>query len=149
MLPVVLGGVLLYATGVMPQPTVGSAEWWVLRPAWMGCVAALLAPLMLLSLRLRRTAHQGADTGAGVTTDRVLRGAALANRATRRAAPLLWAATALTSFALARFAIAGFAPDGRPPITAVVVYVTGILLVTADSVLQRQRRAAPSSAAPV
>jgi fucose 4-O-acetylase-like acetyltransferase len=156
MLPVVLGGVLLYVTGAMPQPTVGSAEWWVLRPAWIGCVAVLLAPLVLLSRRLRRPAYQRTGKSPeAAAADRATRGAAATGHAVadqvaaRGAAPLLWVATGLTSFALARFAIAGFAPDGRPPVTAAVVYGAGILLVTVDAVLPRRRRATPPSTAPV
>lgn len=139
MLPVVLGGALLYATGVMPQPTVGTAEWWVLRPAWIGCVAVLLSPLLLLR-RLRRPANQQSDNESGV---------AETYPTAQRAAPLLWAAIGLTSFALARFAIAGFAPDGRAPIAAAVIYGAGILLVAADAALPSRRSAAPPPAAAV
>ena len=44
-----VGGVLLYPTRWMPQPTVGSADWWFLRPAWMAALALLLAPLVVMS----------------------------------------------------------------------------------------------------
>jgi hypothetical protein len=128
----------------------------VLRPAWIGCVAVLLAPLVLLSRRLRRPAYQRTGKSPeAAAADRATRGAAATGHAVadqvaaRGAAPLLWVATGLTSFALARFAIAGFAPDGRPPVTAAVVYGAGILLVTVDAVLPRRRRATPPSTAPV
>ena len=147
MIPLVLGGVLLYATGAMPQPKVGAAQWWLLRPAWIACVALLLMPLVLLSRRRRRPAHQGADKRGGAPVTDIAPGGRAP--AARGAVPLLWAAAGLTSFALARFAIAGFAPDGRPPVTAGVVYSAGILLVTLETVLPRQRHAAPPSTAPV
>jgi len=132
MLPVVLGGVLLYPTRWMPQPTVGSAEWWFLRPAWMAALALLLAPLVVMSRRIRRPARPG--SGA-------------VERAPRGFPPLLWAASGLTSFALARFAIAGFAPDGRPPVEAVVAYTAGVLLVTVDVLLRRRDRLSSQPAA--
>lgn len=125
MLPVVLGGVLLYPARWMPQPTVGSAEWWLLRPVWMAALAILLAPLVAISRRIRRPAAYG----SGATEP-----------PPRGFPPLLWAAAGLTSFALARFAIAGFAPGGRPPVEAVAVYAAGVLLVAADVLLRRRDR---------
>lgn len=132
MLPVVLGGVLLYPTGALPQPAVGSAEWWLLRPLWIGALAILLAPLIAISHRMRRPAQRGPRA---------------AEPAPRGFPPLLWAATGLTSFALARFAIAGFAPDGRTPVAAAVVYAAGVLLVTLDLLLCRRGRVSSRSAA--
>jgi hypothetical protein len=32
--PVIVIAVAFYPTGVMPQPAIGSAQWWELRPAW-------------------------------------------------------------------------------------------------------------------
>lgn len=132
MLPVVLGGVLLYPTRWMPQPAVGSAEWWFLRPVWMAALALLLAPLVVISHRMRRPAERSPSA---------------ARTAPRGFPPLLWAATGLTSFALARFAIAGFAPDGRPPVEAVAVYAAGVLLVTVDVLLRRHDRLSSQPAA--
>jgi fucose 4-O-acetylase-like acetyltransferase len=132
MLPVVIGGALLYPTGLMPQPRVGSAEWWYLRPLWMAALAVFLVPLVVLSGRIRRPAQRDAHA---------------ADPAPRGFPPLLWAATGLTSFALARFAIAGFAPDGRPPVTAAVVYAAGLLLVSVDALVRRRERLAARSAA--
>jgi len=132
MLPVVLGGVLLYPTRWMPQPAVGSAEWWFLRPVWLAALALLLAPLIVVSHRIRRPAERSPVD---------------ARTAPRGFPPLLWAATGLTSFALARFAIAGFAPDGRPPVEAVAVYAAGVLLVTVDVLLRRHDRLSSQPAA--
>jgi fucose 4-O-acetylase-like acetyltransferase len=145
MLPVAIGGALLYPTGLLPQPTAGSAEWWLLRPLWVGALAILLTPLVLLSHRLRQPARQGAgrpDKAAEIKTADVKS----TDLAGHGYPPLLWIATGLTSFALARFAIAGFAPDGRLPVTAVVVYAAGVLLVTVDTLLPRRHRTSPQSA---
>jgi fucose 4-O-acetylase-like acetyltransferase len=140
MLPVVVAGVLLYPSGLMPQPAAGTAQWWILRPVWIAVLALLLAPLLLAGRRLRRprpnphprlqpqsTASPGPPTGGYP--------------------PLLYAAIALTSFALARFAIAGFAPYGRLPVSATAVYAAGVLLMAADGLLVRRRRLALESAA--
>jgi hypothetical protein len=119
MLPVVLAGALLYPTRLMSQPAVGSATWWVLRPVWMVTVAILMAPVVILSRRLRGPRRESAGSVAGP--------------AVRGHLFLLGAAAGLTGFALARFAIAGFAPDGRLPIVAVGIYTVGFLLAMVDS----------------
>lgn len=126
MFPVVAAGVLLYPTGIMPQPVAGSAEWWLLRPIWMVAVAIFLVPLLLISRRLRRPRPSAA------------------NAAPRHDSPggfplVLGAAIALTSFALARFAISGFAPGGRLPIAATAVYAAGVLLLAASRRLRAMR----------
>jgi hypothetical protein len=117
MLPVVLGGVLLYPTGLMPQPAAGTAEWWLLRPVWMVTLAVFLLPLLLTGRLVRRPrAHssQRSDAVGGYPL-------------------LLSAAVVLAAVALARFAIAGFAPDGRLPISAIVIYAISVLLLAADA----------------
>ncbi len=43
---VVLAAVLLFPTGVAPQPDALSAYWWWLRPAWIGACAICLAPFL-------------------------------------------------------------------------------------------------------
>ncbi len=45
MTPVIIVAVALYPTGVMPQPAIGSALWWELRPAWFALLTAVLVPL--------------------------------------------------------------------------------------------------------
>jgi hypothetical protein len=42
--PVIIIAVAFYPTGVMPQPAVGSAEWWELRPACLPSRDLLLPP---------------------------------------------------------------------------------------------------------
>jgi hypothetical protein len=39
------------AAGMMPQPAIGSAQWWVLRPAWLGLLTVVLVPMIM---RIRR-----------------------------------------------------------------------------------------------
>ncbi|MDS1271288.1 acyltransferase [Lipingzhangella sp. LS1_29] len=44
----VLGAMVLYPTGILPQPPVDSAEWLLLRLPWLGVLAALLITLVAL-----------------------------------------------------------------------------------------------------
>jgi hypothetical protein len=37
-----------YPTGVMPQPAIGTAEWWELRPAWFALLTVVLVQLVLI-----------------------------------------------------------------------------------------------------
>ena len=46
LVPVVLAGTALMATGVFPQPAVGSGEWFALRIPWVLVLAVLLAGLV-------------------------------------------------------------------------------------------------------
>jgi len=48
MTPVIIVAVTLFATGVFPQPAVGSSQWWELRPAWFAVLTAILIPLTIL-----------------------------------------------------------------------------------------------------
>jgi hypothetical protein len=43
---VVLAAVILFPTGIAPQPEPLSASWWWLRPAWIVACAICLAPLL-------------------------------------------------------------------------------------------------------
>lgn len=133
MFPLVAAGVLLYSSGVLPQPTPGSAEWWLLRPLWIAAIAAILVPLLLAALRLRRRQTRPAATPAPAPTLSSIPEAAGGNPL------LLLGAITLTSIALARFAIAGFAPDGRLPVSAVALYSAGLLLIAANTLLLRRR----------
>lgn len=36
---------------MMPQSAIGSAQWWVLRPAWLGLLTVVLVPMIM---RIRR-----------------------------------------------------------------------------------------------
>jgi hypothetical protein len=137
MVPAVAGGMLLYLTGLMPQPAVGSAEWWELRPVWIAILAALLA-LVLYTLdllvrtarrvvsgrRRRRPADDGTpgtravDATAGVAHTRL------------RYTTVLWIGIAAAAYSLYRFAVYGFAPSGAFPLAAALTYAVGTALVT-------------------
>ncbi|MBC7290656.1 MAG: acyltransferase [Actinotalea sp.] len=73
MVPVVVAGAALVATGLFPEPAVGSAQWWWLRPPWFAVLAVLLAAIVAVAGRSeRRSAPSAGETpsarvvGAGV-----------------------------------------------------------------------------------
>jgi hypothetical protein len=143
MVPAVIGGTLLYLTGVMPQPAVGSARWWELRPVWVGVLGVLLslllyalAPLTRIVGNLgsgghRRRAAKRADRDAGADADIGIDVPVpeVPPPSDLRHIALLWVGLALAGYALYRFAVFGFAPDGAFPVTAAVCYAAGTALV--------------------
>jgi hypothetical protein len=96
MVPVIIVAVAFYPTGVMPQPRIGSAEWWVLRPAWVALLAVILVPLIVGLLRVHRPLLRALPDGLG---------------SVRPWSPaVLLTGLAAAGFGLARLAIGGFAP---------------------------------------
>lgn len=75
MVPVVIAGVTLVATGVFPQPEVGSGQWFALRVPWLAVLAVLLAALVAAFARVEVAALRGRSgtpsswtVGVGVAT---------------------------------------------------------------------------------
>lgn len=114
MVPVVVVAVTLYPAGIMPQPPVGSALWWALRPVWIVLLAAVLVPLTIAVTRAQRPLRL-LPSGLGPSG---------------RWSPVLMAGGlgALAS-ALAVLAAGGLAPAGHPPLPVFGVYVCGVVLV--------------------
>ena len=48
------GGVEAAAGGVLPQPAVGTGQWWELRPAWFALLTLVLLPLVVAVMRAER-----------------------------------------------------------------------------------------------
>ena len=114
MVPVVIAAVAFYPTGVMPQPWIGSAEWWELRPTWEALLTAILIPLIVGLLRLHRPLLRVLPTGLGPGLP--------------WSPAVLAAGLAATGFGLTRLAIAGFASGGRLPALVFGAYACGLLL---------------------
>lgn len=112
MVPAVLAAAVLYPTAVMPQPAIGSAQWWETRPAWLAACALILVPLVLAVMRAERPMLR---LPAGLGTSR------------RWSAILLLVGIAATMIGLARLAIAGFAPDGTLPVLALTSFGCGVV----------------------
>ncbi|MET9660551.1 acyltransferase family protein [Streptomyces sp. NPDC006510] len=112
MTPVIIVAGTFYPTGVMPQPTIGSAQWWALRPAWITLLTALLVPLTVGVMRTQRPLR--------------LLPAGLGAAGWWSPALVLCALGAIV-LALVRLAIDGFAPGGHVPALVLATYVCGLL----------------------
>jgi len=132
MVPAAVGALVFYPTGILPQPPVGSAEWWELRPVWIIVIGLLLALLLWALAQVKRLdGHRG-----GAERPRPLAMERPAPNPSSGRATLLWIGLALSGYALYRFAVFGFAPDGRLPWTAAVCFAVG----TASALLSAERR---------
>jgi len=109
--PVIIVAVAFYPTGVMPQPAVGTARWWELRPAWFAMLTAVLVPLVAAVIRAERPMSR---LPSGIGPPRAWSPA------------LLLAGLASSMFGLARLAIAGFAPGGNLPTLALAAAAAGL-----------------------
>lgn len=110
--PAVVVAAALYPTAVMPQPAIGSALWWLTRPAWLGACALILVPLVLAVMRAERPMLR---LPAGLGTPG------------RWSGTILLAGSVAAMFGLARLAIAGFAPDGNLPALALAALGGGVI----------------------
>lgn len=116
MVPVVIVALLGYPTGLMPQPPIGSGDWWLLRIVWVSAISVVMVVLMAL-LRWLRT--WVAAPLPSVTVP-VPAGWGLAG---------LVLGALVTAAATLMFTIGGFAPDGRFPLPATLLFVAGAALV--------------------
>ena len=107
-----LAVVVLYPLG-WPQPVGGTAEWWLLRPVWMGILTIFLVPFVVAFARFERPRRRRPIVAAGGSLVRAAAGIA-----------------ALT-VGIAGFATEGFGDalsSGAPVLNAVVVGVGALLL---------------------
>jgi fucose 4-O-acetylase-like acetyltransferase len=144
MVPVIITGLALYVTGIMPQPGVGGTEWWELRAPWLAANILVLCGLMLLLQplvraleRSRRRPQGGASASAPTPVTATATAAAATGSADGRlgealATTLLWLGIVFAGYALYRFAVFGFAPSGEFPTIAVACYAAGLALVLAS-----------------
>jgi hypothetical protein len=110
--PAIVVAIALYPTGVMPQPAVGSAQWWVLRLAWLASLTVVLIPLVI-----------------GVTwAERpMLRLPEGLGRPGPWSPVLLVAGIASAGVGLSKLAISGFLPGGRGPALALALCALGLV----------------------
>jgi hypothetical protein len=95
----------------MPQPAIGTARWWELRPAWFGLLTAVLVPLVIAVMRAERPMIRlPAGIGPPGSWSPVL----------------LLTGLAASMFGLARLAVAGFAPGGQLPALALTACAAGL-----------------------
>ena len=114
MAPVVIVALAFYTTGMVPQPAIGTPLWWALRPAWFAVLWIVLVPLAIAVTWLERPLRR-VPPGFGPDWP--------------GSAVLLAVGLTAAAVGLGRFAIAGFAPTGRPAVTVLIVYLSGLVLV--------------------
>jgi dienelactone hydrolase len=110
--PAIVIAVAFYPTGVMPQPAVGTADWWALRPAWLALLTVVLVPLVLGVMRAERP---------------MLRLPAGLGPSGPWSPVLLTFGIAASMAGLARLAIAGFAPGGHLPVLVLTACAAGLV----------------------
>jgi hypothetical protein len=113
MVPVVIISVAFYPTGVLPQPAIGSGEWWALRPVWWILLTVVMVPLLAGVMWAERP---------------MLRLPAGLGSPGRWSPVLLLAGIAAAMVGLARLAIAGFAPGGSLPVWVIAACAVGLVV---------------------
>lgn len=116
MVPVVIVALAGYPTGLLPQPPLGTSEWWLVRLVWVVAISVVAVVLMTL-----------------LWWQRALFAAPLPSLAVPLGgrwgyAPLI-AGALVASAATLLFTVNGFAPDGRFPLLATLLFGAGAVLV--------------------
>jgi surface polysaccharide O-acyltransferase-like enzyme len=115
MIPVVIVAIIGYPLGLLPQPTEGTAQWWLARLEWVVVLSLVTAVELALLWRGRRIFAAPLPM--------------LGRPPKLRSEPIMVAGTAMATYGLAVFAAEGFAPDGHLPWVAALVFVVGVVLV--------------------
>jgi hypothetical protein len=111
--PAIIIAVAFYRTGLLPQPHVGSREWFALRLLWWALLTVVLAVLVI---------------GVTVLERPMIRLPAGLGRPGPWSPLLLLAGIVVSSVSLTRLAIAGFAPGGSPPGLVLAGFAVGLLV---------------------
>ena len=112
--PVLIISVAFYATGVLPQPTVGSAQWFAWRPVWFALLTLVFVPLVAFVMWAERP---------------LLRLPAGLGRPGPWSPALLGAGLCAACVGLSRLAINGFAPGGDMPKSALGAFALGLTAI--------------------
>ena len=117
MVPVVIVAVLVYPTGLMPQPTENSLNWWLVRGLWVLILTVVTAFEMVVLLRLGRI------FAAPLPTIPVRWSPAVTDAA-------LFLGVAMASYGITFVSAGGFAPDGHFPWHSMIIFAVGAVLVS-------------------
>ena len=112
--PAIVVAVAFYPTGVLPQPAIGTAEWWWLRLAWWALLTVVLVPLVVGITQAERPLLRLPE-GIGP--------------AGPWSPVLLIGGLAAVMVGLARLAIGGFAPAGQPPAWVLATLAVGLIAI--------------------
>ena len=110
--PVIIVAIACYPAHLLPQPAIGSAQWWELRPVWWALLTVLLAALTMLVMRAERP---------------LLKLPAAIGPPGPWSPAILLAGLAAAMLGLTRLAIAGLAPGGHLPLPALAAFAAGLL----------------------
>lgn len=116
MMPVVIVALAGYPTGLLPQPTLGSAQWWLFRLEWVAMLAVVAAAELALLWSGRRLFSASLPTFTAPVPPRV-------------GAVSLYAGTVAVAVTMTIFASLGFAPNGHFPVAAGAGFGIGVALV--------------------
>ncbi|HET9168044.1 MAG TPA: acyltransferase [Actinospica sp.] len=114
--PVLVIAIGFYATGVLPQPAIGTSEWWVQRVLWFVLLTAVMVPLLALVTWCERP---------------LLRLPAGLGHARSWSPVLLLIGLLAVSVGLARLAMDGFAPGGKAPTITLLGFGIGLSAIVA------------------
>jgi hypothetical protein len=128
MVPVVIVALAGYPTGLLPQPTLGTAAWWWFRLEWVAILAVVTVVELALLWWGRRLFSAALPTVAVPIPSRI-------------GEVLLFAGTVAIAVTMSLFAALGFAPDGRFPIAASIGFFVGVVLVALAPTGRRRSRA--------
>lgn len=116
MVPVIIVALVGYPTGLLPQPTEGTAGWWLARLEWVIILSLVTAvEIALLWWRRGFFAVPLPMLGLPLTV--------------RWSEPVTLTGAAIAAYGLAYFSVAGFAPAGRFPWAVALVFAVGVVLV--------------------
>ncbi|HWY00090.1 MAG TPA: acyltransferase, partial [Mycobacterium sp.] len=116
MIPVVIVAVVGYPAGLLPQPTEGTADWWLARLEWVVILGLVTAVELALLWWGRRLFAAPFPTFGIPLPD-------------RWGEPVMLAGAAMTAYGLAFVAAEGFAPDGHFPWVTALIFAVGVVLV--------------------
>jgi hypothetical protein len=110
--PAIVIAIAFYPTGVLPQPAVGSVEWWVIRLAWLSLLTIVLVPLVI---------------GVTLAERPMLRLPEGLGRPGPWSPVLLIAGIACAAAGLSKLAIGGFLPGGSVPVLVLALFTAGLV----------------------
>lgn len=116
MIPVVIVAIVGYPAGLLPQPPIGTGQWWLARLEWVVVLCVAVVIEMVLLWWGRRV----------FAAPLPMLGVPLSDRWTE---PVMLAGAAMAAYALSFLAARGFAPDGRFPWVTAAIFAAGAVLV--------------------